>query len=255
MEITLWQYATIFVLIGFSGFIDSIAGGGGLISVPAYIAIGLPTEFVLGTNKCVSSTGATLAVFRYIINGRILWRVMIAAIITAFIGSAVGASLSRFLSREIMFVLLLIAIPCIFCLQYFEEKRTPPAEKGGRLPVGAGFRAAVIGFFLGAYDGIFGPGTGTFILIAFLVFLNFSPQQASANARLINYASNIAAFLFFVLNGRIFWPIAFVAIAGSLCGNWIGSGMVLSRADTIVVPVFRAVLTLLMVKCGWDLSG
>ncbi|PIE72038.1 MAG: hypothetical protein CSA20_09805, partial [Deltaproteobacteria bacterium] len=65
----------------------------------------------------------------------------------------------------------------------------------------------------------------------------------------------IAAFLFFVLNGRIFWPIAFVAIAGSLCGNWIGSGMVLSRADTIVVPVFRVVLILLMVKCGWDLFG
>ncbi len=87
-----------------------------------------------------------------------------------------------------------------------------------------------------------------------MAFLNFSAQQASANARIINYSSNISALIYFLVQGgRIFWPIAFVAIAGSICGNWIGSGMVLKNADKIVMPVFRFVLILLLLKCGYDL--
>ena len=94
MDIELWQYVVVFFLIGFSGFIDSIAGGGGLISVPTYLALGMPAGLILGTNKCVSSTGTTFAVFRYIRNRTILWQTVIYAIVAALIGSAIGASLS-----------------------------------------------------------------------------------------------------------------------------------------------------------------
>lgn len=251
MDISLWQYIAVFFLIGFSGFIDSIAGGGGLVSIPTYLAVGLPAEFILGTNKCVSSSGATLAVFRYIINKTILWKTIIFAIVAALIGSAIGASLSRYLSKELMFALLLIVIPFIFYLQYRQGKKQTKTDEP--IPANAALRATLIGLLLGGYDGLFGPGTGTFILLAFMAFLNFSAQQASANARIINYSSNISALIYFLVQGRIFWPIAFVAIAGSICGNWIGSGMVLKNADRIVMPVFRFVLTLLLLKCGYDL--
>ncbi|PIE72751.1 MAG: hypothetical protein CSA20_06120 [Deltaproteobacteria bacterium] len=250
MDIALWQYVFIFILIGFSGFIDSIAGGGGLISIPAYLAVGLPAEFILGTNKCVSSSGTTLAVFRYIVGKTILWRIVGYSIIAALIGSAIGASLSHYLSKEIMFSLLLVVIPTIFFLQYRQGKKT---QVNQNIPRGAVIRATMIGLFLGGYDGLFGPGTGTFILLAFMAFLNFSAREASANARIVNYASNISACIYFLVQGRIFWPIAFVAIAGSLCGNWLGSGLVLKSADKIVMPVFRLVLILLMLKCGYDL--
>ncbi len=86
-----------------------------------------------------------------------------------------------------------------------------------------------------------------------MVFLRRTPRQASANARIVNYASNLAAFIFFLLNGQILWQVAGVAIAGSVCGNWLGSGLVLKNADRIVVPVFRFVLGLLMIKCAYDL--
>lgn len=251
MDIALWQYVFIFVLIGFSGFIDSIAGGGGLVSIPAYLAVGLPAEFILGTNKCVSSSGATLAVFRYIVNKTIVWHIMLYAIACALFGSAIGASLSRYLSKEIMFALLLVVIPVIFLLQYRQAKKGESDASG--IPAGAVFRASLIGLLIGGYDGLFGPGTGTFMLLAFMAFLNFSARQASANARIVNYASNVSALIYFLAQGRIFWPIAVVAIAGSICGNWIGSGLVLKSADKVVMPVFRLVLVLLMVKCGYDL--
>ncbi len=251
MDISFWQYVTVFFLIGFSGFIDSIAGGGGLISVPTYLAMGLPAELILGTNKCVSSTGATFAVFRYIRNRTILWQTALYAIATALIGSAIGASLAKYLSRNLIFTLLLIVIPLLLYLQSRHMRSKADAPPLSRSQVA--FRAALAGLLIGAYDGIFGPGTGTFLLLAFMVFLHFSVKEASANARIVNYASNISAFVYFLLHDRIFWPIAAVAIAGSICGNWLGSGLVLQNAERVVVPVFRFVLALLMIKCGYDL--
>jgi uncharacterized membrane protein YfcA len=251
MELELWQYLLTFVLIGFSGLIDSIAGGGGLISIPTYMAVGLPPGLILGTNKCVSSSGTTLAVFRYIKSKTIHWQTMLFSIVAAIIGSAIGASLSRYLSKDIMFLILLVVIPVIFILQLTQGSK-PQSQRAISFP-SAAFRASIIGFVIGGYDGLFGPGTGTFMLLGFMAFLNMTTREASANARIVNYASNLSAFFYFLVQGRIFWPIAVVAIAGSICGNWVGSGLVLKNADKVVIPVFRFVLLLLMVKCGYDL--
>ncbi|MCW8893082.1 MAG: TSUP family transporter, partial [Deltaproteobacteria bacterium] len=117
MEIEIWQYFAVFILIGFSGFIDSIAGGGGLISIPTYLALGMPAELILGTNKCVSSSGTTFAVFRYIRNRTIIWKTVIYAIGAALVGSAIGASLAQYLSRSLIFTMLLVVIPILLYLQ------------------------------------------------------------------------------------------------------------------------------------------
>jgi len=251
MEIEIWQYFAVFLLIGFAGFIDSIAGGGGLISVPTYLALGMPVELILGTNKCVSSSGTTFAVFRYIRSGSILWKTVIFAITAALVGSAFGASLSSYLSRSIIFGLLLGVIPVLFYLQarHMGEK----VQSADLTRTQVAFRSTLAGFFIGGYDGIFGPGTGTFLLLAFMLFLHMTTREASANARIVNYASNISALAYFLYYGLIFWPIAFVAIAGAICGNWLGSGLVINNADKVVIPVFRFVLALLMLKCGYDL--
>lgn len=251
MHITLWQYLAVFLLIGFSGFIDSIAGGGGLISVPTYLALGMPAPLILGTNKCVSSTGTSFAVFRYVRGGTILWRTAVYAIAAALLGSAIGASFSHLLSRRLLFVLLLAVIPVLLYLQasHLQPKaQRPPLSR--RQTIG---RALAAGFFIGGYDGIFGPGTGTFLLLVFMMFLHMSTREASANARIVNYASNIAAFAYFLIQGRIFWPVALVAIVASIAGNWLGSGLVIRNADRVVVPVFRLVMLGLMLKCSYDL--
>ncbi len=251
MKIEIWQYVTVFFLIGFSGFIDSIAGGGGLISVPTYLALGMPPSLILGTNKCVSSTGTTFAVFRYVKNRTIIWQTVVYAIVAALLGSAIGASLSSYLSRRLIFTLLLIVIPVLLYLQAKHMK--PQLEHSELTRQQTVSRALAAGFFIGGYDGIFGPGTGTFLLVVFLIFLHMGTREASANARIVNYASNVSAFIYFLLHGRIFWPVALVAIIASVCGNWLGSGLVIRDADRVVVPVFRFVLLLLMLKCGYDL--
>jgi uncharacterized membrane protein YfcA len=251
MEFEIWQYAVVFLLVGFAGFIDSIAGGGGLIAVPTYLALGLPAEMILGTNKCVSSAGTTFAVFRYIKNRTIIWQTVIYAIIAALIGSGIGASFASYLSRNLIFTLLLVVIPILFYLQSRHMLAQSTAVELTRRQIA--LRAIMAGFFIGGYDGIFGPGTGTFLLLAFMVFLHMNTREASANARIVNYASNLSAFVYFLIQGRIFWPIALIAIVASICGNWIGSGLVIRNADKVVVPVFRFVLALLMLKCGYDL--
>ncbi len=251
MEIELWQYVIVFVLIGFAGFIDSIAGGGGLISVPTYLALGMPAELILGTNKCVSSTGATFAVFRYVRSRTIIWQTVIYAIVAALVGSAIGASLSAYLSRHLLFTLLLVVIPILL---YLQARKIPlSSERLALTRQQIISRAILAGFFLGGYDGIFGPGTGTFLLLAFMLFLHMETRAASANARIVNYASNISAFIYFLIQGRIFWPVAVVAVFASILGNWLGSGMVINNADKVVVPVFRFVLFMLMLKCSYDL--
>ncbi len=157
MEFAIWHYLLLFVLIGFAGFIDSIAGGGGLISVPTYLALGLPADLLLGTNKCVSSTGTTIAVFRYVRNRTILWKTVGYAIVAALIGSAIGASLSRFLSRESLFIILLVVIPLLFFLQ---NRHMVAADRLETLTATQiGLRSTLAGLIIGGYDGIFGPGT------------------------------------------------------------------------------------------------
>lgn len=250
MDLNLWHIVITFFLIGFSGLIDSIAGGGGLISVPTYLALGLPTEFILGTNKAVSSTGTSFAVYRYIRGKAIHWPLMVYAIGGALIGSAIGASLSRYLSSNLMFFILLVIIPILLFLQGRQITLGSAADLTPRMAV---VRATACGLLIGGYDGIFGPGTGTFLLLAFMALLHMSTRDAAANARIVNYASNVSAFVYFIVQGRIYWPLAVVAIAGSICGNWLGSGLVLKQADRVVVPVFRLVLVLLMIKCGSDL--
>ena len=251
MDIHLWQYVIVFLLVGFAGFIDSIAGGGGLIAVPTYLALGMPAEFILGTNKCVSSTGATFAVFRYIRSRTIIWQTVIYAIGAALVGSAIGAALSIYLSRTLIFSILLVVIPILL---YIQAKQVPPLSATPDLTRRQiVLRTTLAGFFLGGYDGIFGPGTGTFLLLAFMWFLQMSAREASANARIVNYASNVSAFAYFLIQGRIFWQVAVVAVFASILGNWLGSGLVLKNADRVVVPVFRFVLLLLMLKCSYDL--
>ena len=153
--------------------------------------------------------------------------------------------------RNVIFILLLLVIPFLFYLQ--SRHLQSPGLKPELTKRQIVCRAILAGFLIGGYDGIFGPGTGTFLLFAFMMFLHMNLREASANARIVNYASNVSAFLYFLIQGRIYWPIALVAIAGSISGNWLGSGLVINNANRVVVPVFRFVLGLLMVKCAYEL--
>jgi len=252
MELDLIQYIILFTLVGFAGFVDSIAGGGGLITIPTYIALGVPAELILGTNKCVSTTGGTMAIFRYIKNKTINFSIMIYGIIAGILGSFTGAYFSKLLDNQKMVYLLIILVPLILFLNY-KRSRIKPDRINDLTKKQVISRTLVIGLVIGCYDGLFGPGTGTFLIISMVFFLHMEMIKASPNARIINYASNISAFIFFLIKGAIAWKIASVAILGSLVGNYLGSGHVIKGNTKVVSMIFNLVLIGLLFKSVFDL--
>lgn len=253
LELTLLDFVAIFFLVALAGAVDSIAGGGGLITVPTYLAFGLPPGLALGTNKAVSSTGTTLAVWRYARSGAIDWKLARGAVALSAAGSLVGAWLSRFQSRETMTLLLLVVVPLVLALSLRRRQGLLPATR--ERSRGAVWGAAAMGLALGGYDGFFGPGTGSFLLFGLVQFLHLGMREASATARVINYASNLAALAVFAGSLQVHLPVAAVAASGALAGNYLGSHFVLSRAEKIVRPVFLTVLSVLLLKLIFEQLG
>lgn len=255
-ELTLLEYSALFSLVAFAGFVDSVAGGGGLITIPTYLAFGVPSELILGTNKCVSTSGGSLAIYRYLKNGVINFKVMIYAIVTGLIGSSIGTQLSRHLDSKRMVYLLIVLVPFVLFLNWYKGKSLKKKSNAEIEALSAKqmiLRSSLIGLIIGCYDGFFGPGTGTFLIIALVFFMNMNMVEASPNARVVNFTSNITAFVIFLAKGLILWKVAMVAIVASMFGNHIGSGLVIKGNEKVVKIIFNFVLVGLLFKSILDL--
>ncbi|MCC7431093.1 TSUP family transporter [bacterium] len=254
MEHSAFEILTICSFVFFAGIIDAIAGGGGLITVPTYLAFGIPPHVTLGTNKLVSCSGTTFSVSRFIHSGLINWKVSVPAIIFSFIGSFIGTKVILLLNPKIVVYLLLIVVPLTLFVtvkvRNFGETHHFSNHENIK---GMFWKISLIGFVCGFYDGFYGPGTGTFLILGLTVLLHFNLKNASANAKIINYASNLAATISFVLAGNIDYRVAGFAILASVAGNWFGTGLALKKSVTIIKPVFKFVLVLLLFKCIYDL--
>ena len=173
VELTFLEGVFVFFMIGFSGFIDSIAGGGGLISVPTYLSIGLPPHFLLGTNKLVSTCGGTIAAFRYARSGRIQWRVTGVAMASAFSGALLGASMSGVHTSNSMTYLLLVIVPIMIFINLIQDQKKRKTNiKKDLSSYQYALRALSFGLLIGFYDGFYGPGTGSFLIMAFLFLIH-----------------------------------------------------------------------------------
>jgi uncharacterized membrane protein YfcA len=252
VEYELYHYIFVFFGVFFAGIVDSIAGGGGLITIPLYIAVGVPESLILGTNKTVSSVGALTAITRYIRSKAIAWKEGSIAICFSIIGSIIGAKTSSLLSTDYMMYLLLIILPTLLFLgKRIDFSKDEIKSKLNRNEII--LRSSLIGLFIGFYDGFFGPGTGTFLIVSIFLFLHLHALRANATARVINFSSNIASFFYFAATGSIDFTIAFVGTGANILGNWLGSGLVLTKAKDIIKPVFNFVLILLFMKVLYSL--
>ncbi|AYF44247.1 MULTISPECIES: sulfite exporter TauE/SafE family protein [Halobacteriovorax] len=252
-DISLIQGIGIFIFILFAGFIDSMAGGGGLITIPTYLAAGVPAPFILGTNKCVSCCSKSLSIFRYIKNKKIDFKFILPPTIAAFIASLIGARLSSILDSKHMVYILILVIPFIFIMKYLKGRRglVDPSKLEKTQVI---IRSSIIGLMIGGYDGFFGPGTGTFLIISMMFFLHFDILKASPHAAFINYTSNVAAFITFLIKGVIMWKVVAIALPAGLIGNYLGSNQVLKENRTTVTTAFNVVLVGLLVKSIYDIS-
>ena len=231
-----------------AGFVDSIAGGGGLISLPAYLLAGLPVHMAIGTNKFSSAFGTTLSTVRFIRQKLVIARFAIPSVFFGFSGSAIGAKLSLLVSETVLKSLLLVVLPiAAFCV--LNRRIFRPNESDNiKYDFKTFFVVMLSAFLVGIYDGLYGPGTGTFLIIAFSVFAKFSIKRANAHTKVINLSTNIAALVVFLLNGQVLIPLGIAAAVSNMLGNYAGSGLVMTKGVKIVKPLIIFVLTLLLIK-------
>jgi uncharacterized membrane protein YfcA len=235
----------------FAGFIDSIAGGGGLIQLPALL-IGLPkseTAEVLGTNKLSSVFGTSTAAVLYRKQIKPDPKVLIAMGVPALLGSAGGAMLASKIPTSSMrpMVLVLLIIVAIYTwfkpdLGKFENLRHLPRR---RVQI-----AALAGVIIGFYDGIFGPGTGSFLMLILVASLGYAFITASAIAKVVNVATNVGAILVFGINGAVIWQIGIIMGVANISGAVIGARLAIKGGSTLVRKVFLLVTVALIVKVG-----
>jgi uncharacterized membrane protein YfcA len=240
-------------LAGFAGgFIDAIAGGGGLITVPALLATGMPPQVALGTNKLQSSCGTAMAVWRYQRAGLMaspgLWLAVVLAFAAGMAGAQAVSVLSRdFLQQVIPWLLAAVAV-------YTALNRRFGVETGRERMKPVVF-AVVFGIAIGFYDGFFGPGTGSFWTLAVVALLGLELRAATGYTKAANLASNLGSLGIFLVHGSVHFGAAASMIAGQLVGARLGSGLVVKRGAALIRPVFLAVVFALTAKLLWDAWG
>lgn len=248
MEITIKTFIIVCPFLFLAGLIDAIGGGGGLISLPAYLIAGLPPHAAIATNKLSSTCGTTLATIRFIKNRLVNFKLAIPAVIAAVAGSSIGAHLSLAVSDTVMIYVLIIVLPtaAFFVLnrKLFHDNGSDEIVLNKRTYL----TATVAAFIIGIYDGFYGPGTGTFLIIAFTVFAKLSIKTANAQAKVINLTTNITSLIIFLLNGQVIFSIGLAAAACNMIGGYIGAGLVMKNGAKIVKPSIIFVLFLLALK-------
>lgn len=244
----------LFPLIFLAGFVDSIAGGGGLISLPAYLFIGVPSHYALGTNKLSSTIGTVFSTLRYAKGRAIVYSVGIPSVLGALIGSYTGAKIALFLSTELLKIVLTFLIPIAALFVLFGRTKEKEQNNTARLSKLKTYLLSLfIGLTIGMYDGFFGPGTGTFLIILYVSLLNLTHVSASGTAKIVNLSSNVGALVTFIIGGKVIYSLGLPAALFGIAGNWIGSGLALKKGSKIIRPVMVGVLSLLFVKILSDL--
>jgi uncharacterized protein len=243
--------STLWILIGagfFTGFVDSIAGGGGLISVPTLMMLGLPPSMVLGTNKVIGISNSFASSFRYRYARLISWRNLFPLVLSAFFLSIVGAYVATHINSQVLrpVILALLIFAGILVLlrdRFGMENRTPRARDLTWMFVP----------LIGLYDGFFGPGTGTFLMMTFVFFHGDELLTAGAKSRAVNFATNLGALIWFASHGSVNYRFVWPAALASFVGGTIGSSLAVKKGAYLVRPVFIAVTWGLIARLAWQM--
>lgn len=244
----LWVVLLICCGVFLASFMDAIAGGGGIISVPTYLLAfhGLPTYFALGTNKLSSFIGLTVSSGRFIKNGYVNWRLAIPSMVLAVLSARMGTRLQHMTPDGILKYLLLAVLPIVAFLTLKTKKW--PDEPGEISPKKQALIVWLASVIVGAYDGYYGPGAGTFLMLIFIRLAKLDTRTAAGGVKLVNLASNFGAILTAFSAGYIFWGVGLMAGVASILGSWLGSGLAIKNGSRIVRPTVILVLILLAIK-------
>ena len=255
MELTELAHILMIVcpLVFLGGVIDAVAGGGGLITLPAYLLAGLPAHLASGTNKCGNAFGTFLSTGRFLKQGDVHLPSAVSGAVGALVGAWIGTRLNLIVPEQILYYIMLAVVPvmAVFLVLKRDFGQEDRSHELGRLQLMA--MALGIGLVIGGYDGFFGPGAGTFLILAFTGLCRFDLLTASGNTKVANSASNLASLVTFALAGKVMWSVGLPAALCGIAGNYIGSSLALKGGAKVIRPMFFVVLGLLLARLVYGL--
>lgn len=238
-----------------AGLIDSIAGGGGLLLLPSLLLAGLPPHFVLGTNKFAAIIGTSAAMLNFIKFKKVAWRIASIGIVFSLLGSFLGSRTILIFQNETAGRIIVFLLPLAMAVTLIpKKKKTPENEMPSLSEIevrGSYIIIPTVCFVLGFYDGFFGPGTGSFLILAFYLFLNMDLVRASGTAKIFNFASNLGAVLVFLHGGKVIFSLGLPLAAANLLGNLAGSTLAIKKGSRLVQAFLLISLSLLFISLIW----
>lgn len=255
MQLSPMHFLIVCPLVALAGFVDSIAGGGGLISLPAYLLSGLPVHMCIATNKLSSPIGTAITTVRYAREGYVQWRLAAFGAVSALAGAALGSRIALLISDGLFRVLMLVILPLT---AFYVLRRKDLFEQGNHEGMPFARRAAIcsaVAFSVSVYDGFYGPGAGTFLLLFITRFARLDLRHANGLAKAINLASNVASFTVYLLSGQVLLPLGLAAGAFCMLGNYFGSRSFTKRGAAIARPIILLVLAIFFVRTVLELAG
>ena len=246
MQFDFLTFLIVCPLVFAAGFVDAIAGGGGIISLPAFMIAGLPVHNALGTNKLAASFGATVSAVRYGMQGYIKYAQVLPAVVFAYAGSSLGSKCALLIDERIFKFIMLAVIPAtaaflLFRKKIFDEKEPFTVPKTVLI-------SCIASLTIGFYDGIYGPGTGTFLILLFTNAAHMKLTEANGAAKAINLTTNIASLIVYLLNGVVIFPLGLTAGCFNLVGSYLGTKCFDKGGAKTVRPIMLVVMALFFVK-------
>ncbi len=252
IDLTSELVALLFCVGLISGMVDAIAGGGGLIALPALLFIGLPPQMALGTNKLQGTFGALSASYNFIRKRQVELRQCRTGVVSTLIGAGAGALLVQVLDASIIEPLIPLLLFLVFLYTLF-SRRLGYMDRTARMQETPFF--ILFGFGLGFYDGFFGPGTGSFWAFALMVLLGFNMIKATGVTKIMNFVSNIVALAMFIGGGNVVYSIGLTMAAGQLIGGRIGSSLAIRNGARVIRPIYLSIVFLTIVRLLWTSLG
>lgn len=241
-----------------AGFVDSIAGGGGMITQPAMLLVGVPPHAMLGTNKFATTLGTGLALVNFARSNLVVWRVAALGVVFSLLGAYIGAELALLVDSATLGKVIVALLPLGLLFTLLPKKERKPPAPGAALTGGANMQGPAFWLLVplasalvGLYDGFFGPGTGSVFILVFHWLLGMGLIYASATAKVFNLASNVGALVGFLWGGQVLFALALPMAACNMLGNWLGSRLAIRQGSGLVRRILAVTLSLLVLTLIW----
>lgn len=247
MELTIWGILILSLIVLIAGFIDSIAGGGGILTVPAYLFFGIPPQEALGTNKFVSCIGTSAAVAAFIKNKKVILKIILFGVPFSIIGSVFGAEAILYFNQATAGKIITLMLPAGVVAVLIPRKKIV-SDTSALTKADLYVKTPLICLVMGFYDGFFGPGAGSFLAIGFYIFVKLELIKATGNAKVFNLASNFGSLIAFIIAGKVIYSIAAPLVFFSMLGNYLGSVTAIKNGAGFIKILLCFVLVMVFIS-------